>query len=91
MFDAQYFNNEAYEVERYDKVLANYEEANLKTMQSLSLLNFGQGFIFTTGLTAMLYLAYYGIRDGQSAAELCIFTLFCLYKLTVPLYFIPAT
>ena len=61
----QYFNNEKFEVHRYDQVLAKYEDANLKTNQSLALLNFGQQFIFSVGLTAMMLLAAQGINAGS--------------------------
>jgi len=60
----QYFNNEKYELKRYDKVLADYEDANLKTNMSLAMLNFGQQFIFTAGLTAIMFLAAQGIQQG---------------------------
>ena len=42
----QYFNNEDYEAEQYDKFLKDYEEASLKTNWSLAFLNFGQNLIF---------------------------------------------
>ena len=50
---------------RYDKVLAHYEDANLKTNQSLALLNFGQQFIFSGGLMTMMLLAANGIKNGS--------------------------
>ena len=42
----QYFNNEEYEAEQYDKYLKEYEDASLKTNWSLAFLNFGQNLIF---------------------------------------------
>ena len=42
----QYFNNEDYEANEYDKSLRQYEEASLKTNWSLAFLNFGQNLIF---------------------------------------------
>lgn len=38
----KYFNNEAHEVDVYDKKLSALDAASLKTQSSLSLLNFGQ-------------------------------------------------
>ena len=61
----QYFNNERYEVARYDAVLQNYEHASLKTTTSLAMLNWGQNAIFSAGLTAIMYLASQGIVDGM--------------------------
>ena len=60
----QYFNNEKYEADKYDKVLARYEKASLNTTTSLALLNWGQNFIFSSGLTAIMYMACGGIVEG---------------------------
>ncbi len=53
----KYFNNEDFEAEQYNKSLIKYEEASLKTSQSLALLNFGQNAIFSTALSAVMLLA----------------------------------
>lgn len=45
-FCLQYFNNEDFEAEQYDKYLKQYEIASLKTNWSLAFLNFGQNLIF---------------------------------------------
>lgn len=60
----KYFNNELYEADRYDKYLARYEKASMKTASSLALLNWGQNAIFSAGLTAIMYLASQGIVSG---------------------------
>lgn len=60
----QLFNNEAYEADEYDKVLAQYEDASLKTVTSLSLLNFGQNAIFGVALTAIMVMASHGVTAG---------------------------
>jgi len=62
--DVQYFNNEAYEAERYDRILAKYERGALKTTTSLSLLNFGQNVIFSVALTAIMAMASQHIVQG---------------------------
>ena len=61
----KYFNNEKFEADQYDKVLARYERASLNTTTSLALLNWGQSFIFTCGLTAIMYMACGDIVQGQ--------------------------
>lgn len=58
------FNNEAHEADEYDKILAQYEVAALKTTTSLSLLNFGQNFIFGVALTAVMIMASEQIKAG---------------------------
>ena len=60
----QYFTNEQYEAECYDKLLSKYEEAALKTTTSLALLNWGQNAIFSIGLTGFMYLASKSIMQG---------------------------
>ena len=62
----KYFNNEKFEAEQYDKVLANYEAAALKTTTSLSLLNFVQTTTFGVALTTIMIMASQGIVAGMS-------------------------
>ena len=62
----QYFNNEKYEADQYDAVLAKYEHASLKTSTSLALLNFSQNAVFSTALAAIMVLASREIVNGTS-------------------------
>ena len=61
----QYFNNEIYEADQYDKSLAVYEKASLKTQESLAMLNWGQNAVFSVGLTAVMILASQNIMAGE--------------------------
>lgn len=61
----QYFNNEAYEADQYDKTLAKFEAASLKTTTSLAMLNFGQNAIFSAALTTIMIMASNGILEGN--------------------------
>ena len=61
----KYFGNEKLEVERYDKALSKYEKASLKIASSLSFLNSGQSIIFSSALTAMMYLTAEGVVSGE--------------------------
>jgi ATP-binding cassette subfamily B protein len=45
------------EVERYDKSMALYEKASIKTYTPLAVLNSGQAVIFTVALTICLIMA----------------------------------
>ena len=65
----KYFNNEDFEANEYDKTLAKYEAAALKTTTSLSLLSFGQSATFTAALTALMVMASQGIVSGKRAHE----------------------
>jgi ATP-binding cassette subfamily B protein len=62
----KYFGAERREAERYDRSMARYEEASVKTYTSLAWLNTGQAVIFTFGLTATMALCANGIRNGTN-------------------------
>jgi len=60
----KYFNNETYEFNRLDKSLENYELAANQSRHSLSLLNIAQTFIIMFGITIMLVMSAYDIKNG---------------------------
>lgn len=60
----QHFNNEKFEIAQYDKHLSAYEKASIKIATSLAYLNSGQNVIFSTALTAMMFLAAQGVING---------------------------
>ena len=61
----KHFNNEKYEVAQYDKHLANYEKSSVKITTSLAYLNSGQNVIFSSALTATMFLAAQGVINGM--------------------------
>jgi ATP-binding cassette subfamily B protein len=61
----KYFNNEDHEFNRLDESLAKYENAANKNRMSLSLLNVSQTMVIMTGITIMLVLSVYGIKNGK--------------------------
>jgi len=61
----KYFNNEKYEFDRLDKSLQDYELAANQSRHSLSLLNIAQTFIIMLGITIMLVMSAYGIKNGH--------------------------
>jgi ATP-binding cassette, subfamily B, heavy metal transporter len=61
----KYFNNEQYEFQRLDESLKDYELAANQSRHSLSLLNVAQTFIIMLGITIMLVMSAYGIRNGD--------------------------
>jgi ATP-binding cassette subfamily B protein len=60
----KYFTNEQHESELYDQELDKWEQARRKNRLTLFGLNFGQAFIITASMTAMLSLAAYEVSQG---------------------------
>ena len=83
----KYFGAEAREAARYDKAMGHYEKASVMTYVSLSVLNFGQQFIFAIGLTVVLILCVSGIRAGRNTVgDFALLNLLML-QLAMPLNF----
>ena len=60
----KYFGNEEHEAARYDRSLARYEDASVKSSVSLAVLNIGQAAVISVGLTAVMLMSAAGIVDG---------------------------
>lgn len=84
----KYFNNEQFEAKKYDKALQTYEAASLKTASSLALLNFGQGAIFSIGLSAIMVLAAQEIAKGNMTVGDLVMVNGLLFQLSIPLGFL---
>jgi ATP-binding cassette, subfamily B (MDR/TAP), member 7 len=84
----KYFNNERYEVKRYDDALRAYERASIKVTTSLSFLNAGQNVIFSSALGVMMYLAADGVAKGTLSVGDLVMVNQLLFQLSVPLNFL---
>ena len=82
------FNNEKYEADRFDESLSKFQGASIVTQQSLSMLNFGQNLIFSTGLTAMMLMCVQSISQGNATVGDLVLVNGLLFQLSIPLNFI---
>lgn len=84
----KYFGNETHEEERFDKSLARYQTAAVKSQITLSGLNIGQGFIIAAGLIGVMLLAAMGVRDGNMTIGDFVLVNTFLIQLYLPLGFL---
>ncbi len=83
----KYFSAEEREAQRYDRSMARYENASVKTYTSLAWLNVGQAIIFTCGLTATMLMCVIDIRRGANTVGDFVLINAMLIQLYIPLNF----
>jgi ATP-binding cassette, subfamily B, heavy metal transporter len=84
----KYFGNEKHESDRYDKAMAIYEGAAIRTWVSLAVLNAGQAIIYSIGLTIVMVLAARGISSGGKTIGDFVMINALMIQLYMPLNFI---
>ncbi|MGH1578972.1 ABCB family ABC transporter ATP-binding protein/permease [Planktotalea sp.] len=84
----KYFGAEAREARRYDSAMELYQVAALKTSYSLAFLNFGQSFLITTGLVAVMVLAAMGVQAGTLTVGDFVMVNAYMIQITMPLNFL---
>jgi ATP-binding cassette subfamily B protein len=84
----KYFNNEAYEAERYDRNLAAWEASAIKNQVSLSMLNAGQGIIIASGVTLIMVLAARSVVQHQMTVGDVVLVATFITQLYTPLNFL---
>lgn len=84
----KYFTNEKYELENYDKTLEEWEAAAVKSQNSMSLLNFGQGAVIAIGVTFMMIYAAQGVVAGTMTLGDLVLVNALMLQLFLPLNFL---
>jgi ABC-type transport system involved in Fe-S cluster assembly fused permease/ATPase subunit len=84
----KYFANEEYEARRYDRALAAYEHAAVRSQTTLAALNIGQGTVIAGGLVAVMILAGRGIAAGRMTVGDFVLVNAYLLQLYTPLNFL---
>ena len=84
----KYFGNEEHEARRYDENLVKLEDAQVKSMKSLAVLNTGQSIIIALGVTAMMWRAAAGVVAEQMTIGDLVLVNAYLLQLAIPLNFL---
>jgi ABC-type transport system involved in Fe-S cluster assembly fused permease/ATPase subunit len=83
----KYFGAEQREARRYDKAVALYEQASIKSYSSLAVLNSGQAVIFTLALTLCMVMAVNDIAAGHKTVGHFVMVNALMLQLFIPLNF----
>lgn len=84
----KYFGNEEHEALRYDDAMQRYENAAVRSITSLSLVNVGQGGIIALGLVALMWMAANGVVEGTMTLGDFVLVNTYLIQLYLPLNFL---
>ncbi len=84
----KYFNNEPYELDRYNKTLSQWEDSAVKSTSSMALLNFGQGAIIAVGVTLVMISAAQGVVSKQMSLGDLVLVNTMMLQLFIPLGFL---
>jgi len=84
----KYFGNERFEADRYDTGLAAWEQARMKNVLSLVLLNSGQALIIAGAITVMMILAAQQVAAGTMTLGDLVMVNAYMIQLFIPLNFL---
>jgi ATP-binding cassette, subfamily B, heavy metal transporter len=84
----KYFGNEEHEAKRFDQSKDRYEKAAVKAWISLAILNAGQAFAFTVGLTIAMLMSGYEVAAGTMTVGDFVMINAMMIQLYMPLNFI---
>ena len=84
----KYFNNDDLEISRYRNTMGEWEEAAVKSQNTMSMLNFGQAAIIAIGVTGIMFLAAQGVMDGELTLGDLVLINTMMLQLFLPLNFL---
>ena len=84
----KYFGNEQREADRFDRSMARYERAAVKTWVTLAGLNLGQAAIFGAGMAICMAMSARAIMAGEQTIGDFVLINALLMQLSMPLNFI---
>jgi ATP-binding cassette, subfamily B, heavy metal transporter len=84
----KYFNNEKLEANRYDDSLQQMENATVKSLKTLAILNVGQSAIVGLGVTFMMMRASQGVVNGSLTIGDLVLVNAYLLQLSAPLNYL---
>ncbi|MBQ1203275.1 MAG: ABC transporter ATP-binding protein/permease [Loktanella sp.] len=84
----KYFGAEKWEADRYDRAMAQYENAAIRTNYSLAFLNFGQSVLITGGLVLVMVMAAFGVQRGDLTVGDFVMVNAYMIQITMPLNFL---
>ncbi|WP_297493716.1 ABC transporter ATP-binding protein/permease, partial [Acidocella sp.] len=87
----KYFGNEAHESQRFDKSLARFEIASVKSQVSLNALNVGQAVIISVAMAVMMLMAANGVAYHHMKIGQFVLVNTYLMQLYIPLNFLGFT
>ena len=84
----KYFGNERHEFGRYDASLVRLEDATVRSLKTLAVLNIGQAGIVALGLTLLLWRAASGVIAGSMTLGDFVLVNAFLIQLSIPLNYL---
>jgi ATP-binding cassette subfamily B protein len=84
----KYFGNEGHEADRYNGSMQAYEDAAVRSISSLSVVNIGQGGIVAAGLVILMLMAAHGVVNGTMTLGDFVLVNTYLIQLYLPLNFL---
>ncbi len=84
----KYFNNDEHEIRRYRDTMGQWEEAAVKSQNTMSMLNFGQAAIIAIGVTGIMIMAARGVVSGELTLGDLVLINTMMLQLFLPLNFL---